>query len=113
MTVLDCGHKPTENSGLGNGVARFEGQTMCYDCATVKLKSDALMNNHIMAYVSSDWMTITTWDGQALGKVIKAHDSSDGRKTFYVCRLWDGRRWYGVGPAESGTYVSLRPYKNQ
>lgn len=111
--TLDCGHEPTPTEGAGNGIA-FDSDmsTMCYECAAGKLKADALMNNHIVAYVSSDGHRVTTWDGQELGKVLDYHDAGQYR-TFYRAKLWDGRAWYGWGPSESGTYVSLRPYKSQ
>lgn len=113
--ILDCGHvaTPTEPGSLGNGVAHTsDGKTMCYKCAADMIKADALRDNHLMAYVSLDSKRITTWDGQTLGTISDTHEANRHR-TFYRAKLWDGRHWYGWGPAETGTYVSLRPYKSQ
>jgi len=110
--ILDCGHE-SDPSGFAAGYARSDEGTLCYKCAADKIKADALMNNHLVAYVSLDDERITTWDGQTLGEILFSRVSKAARKTYYSAELWDGRLWFGTGPAESGTYVSLRPYKNQ
>lgn len=110
--ILDCGHAPTEtDSKISNGIARdAAGNTMCYKCAADRLKADALADKVFVAYVSTDGKWITTWDGQRIGTVHRRTVS--GFKAYYRVTAY-GKIWYGQGPSESGTYVTLRQYKNQ
>lgn len=110
--VLNCGHEPTpqKKGSLGTGAAVFNGQTMCYDCAAASIKTGALADGRFTAYVSSDGTKITTWDGQEIGIVRRRTVS--GYKAWYQVTAY-GKAWYGQGPSESGTYVSLRQYKGE
>lgn len=113
MLILDCGHEPTAqpDHSITNGIARNRAnQTMCFDCAAKALKEDAESTGVLTAY--STVHHITTWDGQRLGIIIYRGPAS-GHRSYYQVSLWDGKLWYGWGPAESGTYVTLRRYKNQ
>lgn len=113
--ILDCGHAPTKVAAgsISNGIARdIAGNTLCYECATKWIKETAEETGKTVAYVSSDGRNIITWNGDVLGTVIMAVPAS-GRRTFYRARLFDGKVWYGWGPAEVGTYVSLRRYKGE
>lgn len=114
MQTLDCGHEPTkmEEGSLGTGVAHnVDGTTSCYNCATQWIKDSAVAHGKTWAYVSSDGKRIITWNGDFLGGILSRNVS--GYKAYYRAKLWDGTLWYGQGPSESGTYVSLRRYKNQ
>lgn len=109
--ILNCGHE-SDPTGLTAGYARDDTGALCYKCAAEKIKANALRDNYLFAYISADKKSIVTWDGQILGTVSDTHKTS-GHRTFYRAKLWDGRHWYGWGPAEYGAYVSLRPYKSQ
>ena len=110
--ILDCGHLPSTDAGIGTGVARdVTGKTLCYECATKWIKETAEETGKTVAYVSSDNTKIITWNGDVLGTITRR--TLSGYKAWYVARLWDGKLWYGQGPSESGTYVSLKRYKNQ
>lgn len=113
--ILDCGHAPTPTSGSGTGYATDSttGETKCYACAD-QYEIDLLRTaDRFVAYLSLDSKRITTWTGGTLGTVTRATDSAPAKKTYVRVTDVHGIDWYGVGPIESGTYVSLRRVKDQ
>jgi hypothetical protein len=107
--MLDCGHEPTP-SGIGTGYARMpNGETLCYDCADNAQREDLKTATRYFAYLSSDDSHVITWSGGTLGHV--TYLNRNRRQTFIRMRDVHGRMWAGIGPSESGTYVSLRRIK--
>ena len=111
-TILECGHEPTPDSGCGTGysIARDTGRRSCYACSD-NLEREAMLHSDgkFFAYLSSDGYRVTTWSGGQLGTVERL--TRNARQTFVRVIGQDGWMWAGVGPAESGTYVSLRRLK--
>jgi len=107
-TILDCGHEPTPNAGCGTGyaTARDTGKRSCYSCAEELERADMATAKRFSAYLSSDNMSITTWTGGKLGRVTRM--TRNDRQTFVRVTDIHGKEWAGIGPAENGTYVSLR-----
>lgn len=127
--VLDCGHLATPKLVLmpnwpdyagtpGEGVTGASGyatdpatnKTMCYADADKAERERMRTSDRMFGYLSAD-MHITTWTGGHLGRVTSHHTSVRARKTYVQAIDQDGAKWYGVGPAESGTYVNLRRKK--
>jgi hypothetical protein len=81
MDLLDCGHPATKtDSPIAAGIARDEeGNSMCYDCAYEDIMDNVVLTGIEIEgktewrlpalYMSSDGATITTWDGQFVGRV--------------------------------------------
>jgi len=130
--MLSCGHVATpefylvrnwrdytDTPGMGvtgtpgYGEDPVTGERKCYACITRDEVESLKTATRIVAYVSGDGKQITNWPGGILGTVTGLHVSPSARKTYVSMRDAHGRMWHGVGPAESGTYVSLRPYKTQ
>jgi hypothetical protein len=109
MTLLDCGHAPTPDAGIGTGYATTpDGRRICYGCADSREAERMARGETIVAYLSTDARTVTTWTGGVLARVTSAHTSARARKTYVRAVDVDARSWHGSGPAESGTYVTLR-----
>lgn len=82
---------------------------MCPSCADDMQRDDMRDASRWSAYLATDERTVTTWTGGELGKVLSL--TRNARQTFVRVRDGHGHQWAGVGPAESGTYVSLRRVK--
>ena len=115
--LLDCGHEPTMNEGIGTGTARnSDGKTMCYGCAYIEtmdqivmagisLRNDQADFRLPFLYMDSTGLTVTTWDGQFIGHVThhgRYHNfAGSGSKRHYIdVRIeWgaDVVNAYGVG----------------
>ena len=115
--VCDCGHPPTETTGIGTGYATdLAGRTMCYPCADSAQAAEVAASkpgDKFCAYVSSDGRTVTTWTGGVLMRSVlfgAAHPWS--RRSWHETRHYmtavdvDGRVWSGVGA--EGMYAVLR-----
>lgn len=61
-----------------------------------------------VGYTSADDREITTWTGEHMMAVVSLHRSRAAHKTYVTARDVNGRQWRGVGPDESGTYVTMR-----
>lgn len=118
--TLSCGHPPTTTEGPGAGCAiDGDGRTLCYACANEHARSELLdRSKPVVAYLSGDERTVTTWSGGVLGYVIRCvpcaltrpsftHD----RRSYRSVRVSDvhGNTWYGRGSA--GIAIRLRPCK--
>lgn len=128
--TLACGHEPTPTyytAGTrvtvgdsvitmtgdeilfpGYGTDPDTGERFCYPCAGARERSRMARSSRFVAYLSTDGRRVTDWPGNELGRVTSSHDSRAARKTYVSVTAWDGSEWYGVGPLESGTYVTLR-----
>lgn len=107
--LLDCGHPPYPTEGVGTGYGRDEaGKTHCYECCFTRDVARLRTATRFVAYVSSDGKHIINWPGWVLGTVTYANVSKRAKKVFVRVTDVHGRHWFGQGPAESGTYVSLR-----
>lgn len=113
LVKLDCGHRLLPPAGIGTGYAETpDGVRVCYRCADEKQRRDmraihASGAGRVFGYMSADTRTVTTWTGGKLATVTRA--TSNRRQTFVRATDADGNRWAGVGPADTGIYVSLRP----
>lgn len=111
-TLCDCGHEAF-SEGLGTGYARTQdGRTLCYDCADEAQREDMRTADTFTAYLSTMNRSVTTWSGGVLGTVTEYHVSRAARKCYVRVTDVHGAHWYGVGPSESGTYVTLRRSKS-
>jgi hypothetical protein len=132
VAYLDCGHDQVPE-GISTGVALHlnaetgELESMCFKCSYVQVLDDIKMvgieingkTNWSIGgvYMDIDGLSVTTWDGQFLGKVIrtgKAHNWSSGRDGRYNIDvvIKDGAdvvNAYGTGAP--GEYCSLRRRK--
>ena len=112
MTILECGHEPTPDAGCGTGYSLDPktGRRSCYPCSD-NLEREAMLHSEgrFFAYLSSDGHAVTTWTGGLLGTVERL--TRNTRQTFVRVVGSDGWMWSGIGPADSGSYVSLRRLK--
>jgi hypothetical protein len=118
--MLDCGHwsEPSlvmdPNGGIG-GAAGYattaDGRRICYADADAAQRDELRTAARFTAYLSGDGKTVTTWSGGTLGRVTAQWESKRARKTYVRVTDVHGGTWSGQGPAESGTYVSLRRVK--
>lgn len=107
----DCGHEAIPQ-GLGTGYARTpDGRTLCYDCADNAQREDMRTADKFVAYLSSMNRSVTTWSGGVLGTVTQYGVSRAAHKCYVRVVDVHGAHWHGVGPSESGTYVTLRRTK--
>jgi hypothetical protein len=127
--VVDCGHVANPDFFLvpdwrkyadtpGKGVTGFpgygtdkDGKRLCYACIGRNEIESLRTENKIVAYLASDNKTVTNWPGTKLGTVTYVNVPKAARKVFVRVTDVHGGLWYGQGPAESGTYVSLRKAK--
>lgn len=110
MNTLDCGHAVTPSGievfGTGFAVSKDTGKRYCYPCADDLQREALLTEQRWSGYLSSNERRVTTWTGGTLGTVTRCTRNS--RQTFIRMTDVHGQHWAGIGPAESGTYVSLR-----
>ncbi len=125
MTVklLNCGHPATtpKPGYIGTGVAYITvpgtapdqaSYTMCYACADEDMRQYGLTTqDETMLYLGMDGYRVTTWSGGIMGRVTR-YTPSRSRVDVQVLDV-NGRRWYGTGPRDSGTYLRLHAYKGQ
>lgn len=123
--VLDCGHAPTPlgsaTSGIGApGFAEKTGtgDTMCYPCADAHERAVMRIAQRVVAYISGDGSTVTTWTGGTLATVDPADRRQRGQRQYtpsggsWTRHVWHatdphGGRWYGVNDGP-GMAVRLR-----
>ena len=119
-TLLDCGHLPTADSGIGTGYAVTPEETkICYACADAAQVADVAdpAITMFLGYVTQN--TITTWTGGMLGWVTRRMEGERRYSSLGMPMRWvsydvgtpDGRRWYGRHNIESGNAVVLRVRK--
>lgn len=98
----------------GTGYAtESDGHTMCYACAGgIEIERMRTVDK-VTAYLSPDSGKVTTWTGDTLARVTACHTSASAHKVYIQATDAFGGEWYGVGPAETGTYVNLRRRKVQ
>ena len=120
---LNCGHVATtpRQGYIGTGVAYLtvpgtqpgqDSYTMCYACADEDMRQYGLtVPGETVLYVSPDNYRVTTWSGGVMGRITR-YTPSRSRVDVQV-RDVNGRKWYGTGPRDSGTYVKLRAYRGQ
>lgn len=124
--VLNCGHAPTPLKSAtpggfgapGYATVADTGHTMCYPCADAHERAAMRTSPYVVAYISGDASTVTTWTGGTLATVDQ-HDRrqrgqrqytpSGGYWTRHVWHATDphGGRWYGVNDGP-GMAVRLR-----
>lgn len=110
--TLDCGHPESPHSDITRGYGtRADGTRHCYDCCQRFDLETIASGEPIVAYVSSDKRSIVNWPGRELMRIRAIWTSKRARKTYCTAIDRQGKQWSGVGPAESGTYVRLRPMK--
>lgn len=108
-TILDCGHAPTPDSGIGTGSAiRPDGTRICYPCADDEQQAHVAdpETRRVVAYTSMDGRKVTTWTGGTLMRIV--HRTDNGRQSWIRARAHDGSLWFGQGPSGLGMYVSLK-----
>lgn len=137
---LDCGHAPQPTFySAGNKVTIMErngttrqitttgeevmfpgyahtpdGRRICPPCADSEqaaAMSSASIGDKVGAYLSSDDRNVTTWTGGVLARVTRV--TRNARQTFVRAMDAEGHMWAGIGPAEHGTYVTLRRIKGE
>lgn len=115
LTTADCGHA-IPHGGIGTGYARTaDGRTLCYACADDAQREEMRTAQRFFAYLGTpanphSYPPVVTWSGGKLGSV--TYLNRNDRQTFVRVRDVHGNMWAGIGPAESGTYVSLRRIKS-
>lgn len=133
VIVCDCGHPPTQTTGIGTGYARRveDDKTLCYDCAAEEQRQefrDAKFGDALVAYVNdytlrengvnpndSRKIEITTWPGGVLGRgylTPASHQPVGGRMHGAVVTI-EGRTWHGRYYPHAQDCITLRLYKNQ
>lgn len=136
MPALDCGHKATPSfyapggrfygvlnvpiymSGLeisqsGYAITR-DDHHICFECADAMQRAEILNTTddaRVTGYTSDDGRYVTSWTGGKLMRIERM--TSNARQTFVRAFDTRGRIWIGRGPAESGTYVTLRLAKGE
>lgn len=129
MDTLDCGHAPQPTHYAPGTVVTVgservdvsgrvmfpgyavtpDGRKVCPDCADDMQRDDMRTARRFVAYLSPDGRAVTSWTGGKLGTVTRC--TGNTRQTFVRVTDVHGARWAGIGPAESGTCVSLRRVK--
>lgn len=115
-SVVTVGNRPVTMTGdeiLFPGYAVTpDGRKICPACADSEQAAEMSrtpIGGRFFAYLSSDGRNVTTWTGGVLGRVTRT--TSNDRQTFVRVVDASGGHWAGIGPSESGTYVSLRRVK--
>lgn len=130
--VLDCGHAPQPSFWADGSTYTVpdtgevldmtgrvifpgwatvpDGRNVCPDCADDMQRAEMATAKRVVAYLASDNRSVTSWTGGKLGTVTRV--TSNRRQTFVRVTDTHGGHWAGIGPAESGTYVSLRRVKS-
>ena len=106
---LDCGHHPTSTPfpDYADGAVWIRGLSVCYDCASAKKREDLLTRRRITAYVSRDGRTLTTWNGDTLGRVVVGHQSPWSPERHYIAAVdVHGGHWQGTGT--TGGWADLK-----
>lgn len=126
VTGLDCGHTLTErpdNFTTGYGyILQPDGSktSACYPCMDDRQRAEMAdpEKKKIVAYVSSDGKTITTWPGGFLAHVTWHTTSRGGWRgsIIHIYRVRDprtGREWYGrnAGPGTCITLTAVKGWK--
>lgn len=107
--LLSCGHMSTPGT-LAAGYARMpeDDRKICYACADEYQRKEVQTAAKVYAYVSSNGMTIQTWTGGSLMRVLNMYRRGMPRHTYSVwARDPHGQLWYGIGGG-AGMYVGLR-----
>jgi hypothetical protein len=134
---LACGHAPqptfySAGSVIGVGDDAFtmtgdevmfpgwatmpDGRRICPDCADTEQRGELRTASRFTGYLTvprqyGSIPKLTTWTGGLLAYVVKM--SRNERQTFVTAIDVHGIRWTGIGPSESGTYVSMRRLKGE
>lgn len=111
-TLVNCGHVAhTEGISTGFGTTA-EGYTMCLPCmAKDEVEFHLPLTNVIVGYLSSDSRRVTGWPGHTLMTVERAWESKRAHKVYVHATDVHGEAWHGMGPRESGNYVTMRRNK--
>lgn len=113
--TLDCGHVATPREYVTGYATTADGRRVCYACADDMQRADLLTQSRAFGYLSGD--RVTTWTGGTLMTVTRAVNRTMRTPTATCRRIFvratdvHGQKWYGSGPADSGTYVLLRRCK--
>jgi hypothetical protein len=117
--ILDCGHAPSPHDEYTTGTAHTpDGREICWACALEQERAELLTIDRIVAYLSTDGRTITTWPGGLLMSNVRIvnrqsrYTPSGGGYEQVWLRATDvhGQRWYGTSPGP-GMYVRLHKGK--
>ena len=114
MATLDCGHPESEHSDITTGYATcVDGRRICYECAADSDRAHMIGTGRIVAYLSGDGRTVSTWPGVPLMRVTSetvARTASFGYKTtrtYLRAVAPDGTRWHGTSPGR-GMFCRMR-----
>ena len=112
-TTLDCGHVPTPTEhtpGYGYRGERRE----CFACLDTHLRAQLTdQREPVIAYVSNDGRSITSWSGGVVARVTGHTASRSGFHRSELHRYWaeaGDARWYGSN-AGPGMLIQLRRIK--
>lgn len=114
-TALSCGHaRPIAPINGATGVAILpDGSEICYACADERTRERMRHEDTIGAYLASDGLSVTTWSGGVLARVISAHTRRVGfgrtSQTYWRAVDANGRHWYGRGGR--GMHTTMRARK--
>lgn len=115
-TVLTVGGRQVTMTGTevmfpGYAVTA-DDRRICPPCADSEMAAEmaaAQIGDRFGAYLSTDGRNVTSWTGGVLARVTRI--TRNRRQTFVRAVDVDGHQWSGIGPSESGTYVTLRRVK--
>lgn len=88
-----------------------DGNRFCRECAEANELEAFASANHYTGYIGSDERHVTTWTGKPLVTVTALWESKRARRRYFAGVDAQGNRWYGSGPRETGTYVSMHKRK--
>ena len=118
--ILSCGHHPSPHHVFTTGTAHLpDEREVCYACADEMRREEMKDRTRpFTAYVSGDGLSITSWSGGNLMRVIQSwpcklsrQSFTHSRDSYRSIRAVDchGGKWYGRGSA--GIAITLRPCK--
>lgn len=113
VRVANCGHE-IKPDGISTGFGETrEGYILCLECCGLdEIARLPFAPDPYVAYLASDNRTITGWPGNPLMKVTGLSESKAAHKVYVRAVDATGVAWFGVGPNESGNYVTMRRYKD-
>jgi len=111
-TLCNCGHV-AESDGFTTGYGETrEGYRLCFACCGEdETNMLPFRLDPYVGYLSADNRRVTGWVGNTLMHVTGVSESKAARKMYVKAVDATGAHWFGVGPRESGTYVTMRRYK--
>jgi len=116
--ILDCGHAPTPNAGIGTGYATTQHEkTLCYDCAAAaqrdKMESDGKISLYLTMNKNGD-NEITDWTGRLKfrTRLVRKGRHNFARVRYDVWFTVGGQPWWGVQYGDDHQIIHCKRIKS-